>query len=352
MSREKLTGERVAAGIEKAFAPLNLGPQARLMMLAGIEIDMGNRNDRQTSLRTNWEGFLESFRQTANMMPTAPRHGNFVPVLVQGTAAPYRLVCGARRVTANNELGFHTWAIVLPSVTETDRQRYINWENNQRAGHTPAEMLVKVKGYVGQGLDQAAIALEVGLSLSTIKMYGRVLKRPDLAEQVLRSGLSMMQIRLLLAESGDNAKNDFEALSAAIDLSVAEGQVEALSNELAEVRSQEAATAAEERAQLQTRVFELEQLLKDAQSRVAAAPAAAGKAPKKGPGKTEPGAAGAVQNAWTHVNDERRLAFKLDKKAATKADRLEAHRFLMQAASEIASLAKKEGWHNELREKK
>jgi hypothetical protein len=315
MPREQLTGEVVKKGIDRAFQGLKLGPSARLMLLSNQEIEVGERTDRKTSMKKNWPSFLESFRAVAAMIPTTPPHGNFIPVLVEGKAAPYRLICGARRVAANLELGFHTWAISLPTVDDTTRRRYLNWENTQRADHTSAEMLDKVQEHIGKGLNLEQVAMEVGISLGLAKLYSRILKHPELAEGVRSESLTVYQVRELFADVGANSRKDMGVIGDAINFELAGG---------AEAKNQD----------LPFREM-------GASAPNVAANGSTGNVPKKRPRSRN--------HPWVGVSSAERAVSRLDKTAANREDLAAAFEFYSAERSEISARAKKEGWLERLK---
>lgn len=161
-------------------------------------------------------------------------HGIVQPLVVTRAGDRYRLIAGERRFRAAQRAGLRTVpAVVKDAVKEGDVLEIALIENIQREDLNPIEEATAYHQLHDEfGLTQEEISRRVGKERSTIANFLRLLRLPDSVKRFLASGqLSMGHARALLAV--DSARKQEQLAERVVKRGLSVRQTEVLASEKA-----------------------------------------------------------------------------------------------------------------------
>lgn len=189
MNQKKVLGRGLGALIpQKSETALTAG-------LAHIPIEKISPNPYQPRTTFHEESIEELARSVRE-------HGIVQPLVVTRAGDRYRLIAGERRYRAAQRAGLRTVpAIVKEMIHEGDALQIALIENIQREDLNPIEEAGAYHQLHEEfGLTQEEISQRVGKERSTVANFLRLLKLPEAVKKFLASGqLSMGHARALLA---------------------------------------------------------------------------------------------------------------------------------------------------------
>lgn len=173
-----------------------------------VDIDLVRPNPRQPR-----ERFHEEALET--MATSLAERGMLQPLLVRREGDGYQLIAGERRWRAAQRAGWSKVPVVVREATTLEALELALIENVQREDLNPLEEARAYEFLAAEaGLTQEEVAARVGRERSTVANFVRLLKLPDVVQQLLVSGeLTMGHARALLGL--DNAAQQ-ERLAAEI----------------------------------------------------------------------------------------------------------------------------------------
>jgi ParB family transcriptional regulator, chromosome partitioning protein len=161
-------------------------------------------------------------------------HGIVQPLVVTRAGDRYRLIAGERRFRAAQRAGLRTVPVVVKeAVKEGDVLEIALIENIQREDLNPIEEATAYHQLHDEfGLTQEEISRRVGKERSTVANFLRLLKLPDSVKRFLASGqLSMGHARALL--SVDSARKQEQLAERVVRRGLSVRQTETLASEKA-----------------------------------------------------------------------------------------------------------------------
>lgn len=146
-------------------------------------------------------------------------HGVLQPILVRTTDTGYAVVAGARRLHAARAVGLTTIPAIVHDVDAAAAVVTALVENLHRSDLNPIEQATAYAGLLEQGLTQAQIADQVGVSRPQVANTLRLLQLPaDLQAHVASGAIGAQHARALLRLHGDEqaalARQILDGLSA------------------------------------------------------------------------------------------------------------------------------------------
>ena len=216
--QKKVLGRGLGALIpQKSETPSTSG-------LANVPLDQISPNPyqpRKTFNETSIEELARSVRE----------HGIVQPLVVARAGDRYKLIAGERRFRAAQRAGLRTVPVVIKdSIQEGDALQLALIENIQREDLNPIEEASAYHQLHDEfGLTQEEISRRVGKERSTVANCLRLLKLPEAVKKLLASGqLSMGHARALLAI--DSAKKQEQLAERVVKSGLSVRQTEVLAS--------------------------------------------------------------------------------------------------------------------------
>lgn len=195
--------------------------------LAEIPIELISPNPYQPR-KTFHEGALE------DLVRSVREHGIVQPLVVTRAGDRYKLIAGERRYRAAQRAGLRTVPVVVKELVKEGAALEIALiENIQREDLNPIEEAAAYHQLHDEfGLTQEEISKRVGKERSTVANFLRLLKLPDGVKKLLAGGqLSMGHARALLAI--DSAKKQSQVAERVVKSGLSVRQTEMLASDKA-----------------------------------------------------------------------------------------------------------------------
>jgi ParB family chromosome partitioning protein len=220
MNQKKVLGRGIGALIPQKEAP---APAAH--GLAQIPLEQISPNPYQPRKSFN-EASIEELARSVR------EHGIVQPLVVTRAGDRYRLVAGERRFRAAQRAGLRTVPVVIKEMMKDGEALQIALiENIQREDLNPMEEANAYHQLHEEfGLTQEEISRRVGKERSTVANFLRLLKLPQGVKKLLAAGeLSMGHARALLAV--DSAKKQEQLAERVVKRGLSVRQTEVLASE-------------------------------------------------------------------------------------------------------------------------